>query len=155
MKDFRLSEIVLGFLLGTAFSLTILTLSSDTAFQAIGRLLNEYSGLTLERWERQLEHLKKNTERQLGAYIGIEWCKVASSDWGNTFNVELRIKNTGQTPAYDVKHRITAMLQIVHGGKILGFKQPERSPVIISIAPGMMFTLELPLQSVKHLASAP
>jgi hypothetical protein len=94
--------------------------------------------------ERQLVHLRESAERQFGAYIGIEWCRVTSNDWGATFMVEVQIKNAGQTPAYDVSHRIAAALQIMHDRQ-LDFVMPDRSPGIIPIAPGMTFTLATPI----------
>jgi hypothetical protein len=97
-----------------------------------------------EAGERQLSHLKESAERQLGAYIGIEWCRVISDDWGNTFRVEVQIKNAGQTPAYDVSHRIAAEIHELHEPP-LSFAMPEKSQGIIPIAPGITFILRTPI----------
>jgi hypothetical protein len=100
-------------------------------------------GLWWATW-RLVRSAEKTAERQLGAYIGIEWCRVATNDGGTTFEVEIQIKNAGQTPAYAVSHRITAALQIMHGER-LEFGMPDRSPGIIPIAPGIPFTLRTPI----------
>jgi hypothetical protein len=100
-------------------------------------------GLWWATW-RLVRGAEKTAERQLGAYIGVEWCRVATNDGGVTFTVEVQIKNAGQTPAYDVSHRITADLQIMHGER-LDFAMPDRSPGIIPIAPGIPFILRTPI----------
>jgi hypothetical protein len=87
---------------------------------------------------------EKTAERQLGAYIGIEWCKVISNDWGSTFEVEVQIKNAGQTPAFDVTHRIAAGLRVLHG-EPLDFTMPERRPSKLPLAPGITFILRTPI----------
>jgi hypothetical protein len=94
--------------------------------------------------ERQLVHLKESAERQLGAYIGIEWCRIISHDGGSTFEVEVQIKNAGQTQAYDVTHRIAADIQ-VRNGEPINFAMPERSRGVIPIAPGITFILRTPI----------
>jgi hypothetical protein len=82
-------------------------------------------------------------ERQLRAYIGIEWCKVTSDDWGQTFHVEIQVKNSGQTPAYNVSHRIVTGLQVRLEPP--DFAMPFRSPGIIPVAPGMTFIAAAPV----------
>jgi len=69
-------------------------------------------GLWWATW-RLVKSAEKTAERQLGAYIGVESCRVVTNDWGSTFEVQVLIKNAGQTPAYDVTHRIAADLQIL------------------------------------------
>jgi hypothetical protein len=100
-------------------------------------------GLWWATW-RLVKSAEKTAERQLGAYIGIEWCKVISNDWGNTFEVEVQIKNAGQTPAFDVTHRIAVGLQILHG-EPLDFSMPKRRPSKLPIAPGITFILRTPI----------
>lgn len=94
--------------------------------------------------ERQLAHLKEVSQQELGAYIGVESCEVFSDDWGSTFAVGVRIKNAGQTPAFNVTHCIEADLQILHG-EPLTFPVPDRKPGKLPIAPGFGITLRTPI----------
>jgi hypothetical protein len=94
--------------------------------------------------ERQLKHMKMSGEQQLRAYIGIESCKVITRDWGNTFTVEVRIKNTGATPARDLHHHIAADIFTPFGERI-EFTPPGRNMGIIPLAPGMTNVLETPI----------
>jgi len=83
-----------------------------------------------------------STQLELRAYIGIEWIKVSSNDWGGTFWVEVQIKNVGKTPAFRVTHCIT------HGifkDPALNLRMPNRSPGNLPIAPGMSFMLRTPV----------
>jgi hypothetical protein len=100
-------------------------------------------GLWYATW-RLVKGAETTAERQLGAYIGVEWCRVATEDGGITFAVELQIKNAGQTPAYDVSHRIAAAIQVSHG-EAIDFALPSRFPGIIPLAPGMTFVLSAPI----------
>src|SRR4029077_20210251 len=77
------------------------------------------------------------------AYIGIEWCKATSDDWGQTFHVEIQVKNSGQTPAYNVSHRIVTGLQVRLEPP--DFAMPFRSPGIIPGAPRMTFIPAAPV----------
>jgi hypothetical protein len=52
-------------------------------------------GLWWATW-RLVKSAEKTAERQLGAYIGIEWCKVVSNDWGSTFEEKFRSKTPGK-----------------------------------------------------------
>jgi len=122
--------------------------SIHALFEILGIKLGEWllSGATFGLWYatwRLVKGAEKTAERQLAAYIGIEWCKVISDDWGSTFAVEVQIKNAGQTPAYKVSHRIATGLQIRLEPP--DFAAPFRSPGIIPIAPGMTFVLAAPV----------
>jgi hypothetical protein len=94
--------------------------------------------------ERQLRHLEASSQRQLRAYVGVEWCRVASPDGGNTFEVEVQIKNTGQTPAFEIRHRIAAELQIVHA-EPLRFERPELKRGVFPLNPGLTFIIKEPI----------
>jgi hypothetical protein len=86
---------------------------------------------------------EKRTQLELRAYIGIEWAKVISNDWGNTFIVEIQIKNAGQTPAFRVTHRITA--QVFPPGQPPNLAIPNKSPGELPIAPGTAFVMRTPI----------
>jgi hypothetical protein len=94
--------------------------------------------------ERQLVHLKASSEQQLRAYIGIESCQVITRDGGSTFTVEVRIKNTGATPARDMHHHIVADIFTPFGERI-EFTPPGKNLGIIPLAPGMTHVLEMPI----------
>ena len=157
-------QLVLGFLGATAIWAVAFVLQSQGGVAYAGYLFDSaaitaaatiaiaWFTLTLRRstdrlWEageRQLEHLKEISQQQLGAYVGVESCEVVSADWGNTFIVEVRIKNAGQTPAFNVTHSIKADLQVLHGDP-LNFDLPDRNPGKLPIAPGFLFALRAPI----------
>lgn len=94
--------------------------------------------------ERQLAHIRESSERQLRAYVGIEYCEVITRDGGSTFTVEVRIKNTGATPARDLHHHIAADIFTSFGERI-EFAPPGRNMGVIPLAPGMSYVLETPI----------
>jgi hypothetical protein len=87
---------------------------------------------------------RENAQLELRAYIGIEWVRISSNDWGNTFWVEVQIKNTGETPAFRVTHCITSQV-FRNKTQPLALGMPNRSPGNLPIAPGMTFTLRTPV----------
>jgi hypothetical protein len=87
---------------------------------------------------------KVSAERQLRAYISLEWSRIVSGDGGNTFTVEVQIKNAGQTPALRVRHRMAAEVWVQHTAA-LSFATPEIDPSEIPIGPGISFTLRQPI----------
>jgi hypothetical protein len=99
-------------------------------------------GLWYATW-RLVKGGEQTAERQLRAYVGIESCKVTTDNWGQTFYVEVQLKNAGQTPAYNVSHRIIAGLQVRLEPP--DFAMPFRSPGIIPVAPGMTFAAAAPV----------
>ncbi len=58
---------------------------------------------------------EKTAERQLRAYVGIDRITATVMKIGQIPEIRIRIKNSGQTPAYSVKH-----------GYAYGFKPPDR-----------------------------
>jgi hypothetical protein len=88
--------------------------------------------------------MKASSEKQLRAYVGIESCQVITRDFGSTFTVQVRIKNTGATPARDVHHHIAADIFTPFGERI-EFTPPGRNTGIIPLAPGMSHVLETPI----------
>jgi hypothetical protein len=101
--------------------------------------LRESSDKLWDASERQLEHLKESAERQLGAYIGVSEGRIVSYDWGNTFVAEITIKNTGQTPAYQVTHYISATSR--DRGTIESFNMPAKKPQKWVMAPSASWKL--------------
>jgi hypothetical protein len=94
--------------------------------------------------ENQLSHMKASSEKQLRAYVGIESCRVVTRDLGNTFTVEVCLKNTGATPARDLHHHIAAEIFTPFGERI-EFAPPGRNLGVIPLAPGMSYVLETPI----------
>lgn len=93
---------------------------------------------------RDLVRTADNTaRRELRAYIGIEWARISSPNWGNSFVGEVQIKNTGQTPALRVIHFITS--QVFPPGAPTNLRMPAQKRGQIPIAPGMAFTLNTPI----------
>jgi hypothetical protein len=120
----------------TAFATAFIARYTFTLKQSTDRLW--------DAGERQLIHLTKSSEQQLRAYVGIESCEVITRDWGSTFTVEIRIKNTGATPARDVHHHVAADVFAPFGERI-EFAPPGRNSGIIPLAPGMSHLLETPI----------
>jgi hypothetical protein len=100
-------------------------------------------GLWFATWSL-VQGAKQTAQRQLSAYIGIEWCQVTTDNGGATFAVEVQIKNAGQTPAHRVTHRINSGVRVLPDGQ-LDFAVPFRSPGILPIAPGMTQILAAPV----------
>jgi hypothetical protein len=67
--------------------------------------------------QRQLKHAEKTAERQLRAYVGVTVTEsvlrhpdpAEDRGEGSVFKLVLKIRNRGQTPAYDLTVRITTM----------------------------------------------
>jgi hypothetical protein len=122
--------------------------SAHAPTEIIGIKLGEWllSAATFGLWYatwRLVKGSERTAEQQLKAYIGTESCKVTSDDWGQTFYVEVQLKNAGQTPAYDVSHRIITGLQVRLEPP--DFAMPFKSPGIIPLAPGMTFIAAAPV----------
>lgn len=102
---------------------------------------------TIALWwstRRLVRGADETARKQLRAYVGIECCQVITKDLGNTFVVEVRIKNAGETPARDVHHFITAEI-LTPFGERLEFNPPGRNMGIVPLAPGMSHVLETPI----------
>jgi hypothetical protein len=161
-------QIALGALVATAFWAMVFALTSNAniiglAFGKIGQSIDVISALitatatiaiarytyTLKRstdrlWdagERQLSHLKESAEQQLGAYVGVSERQIISHDGGNTFVAEISIKNSGQTPAYQVKHCIDADVRDRLSRVAQTFPLSARLPQEWVMAPGATWKL--------------
>jgi len=91
--------------------------------------------------ERQLSHLKESAQQQLGAYLGVSEGHIVSHDGGNTFVVEISIKNSGQTPAYQVTHCIDADVRDRLSRAAEPFPLPAKRPQEWVMAPGATWKL--------------
>lgn len=173
MRKLQGHKIALGALAATAFWALIFVLTSSAniigiAFSKISQRFDVISAIvtaaatmaiarytyTLKRstdklWdagERQLSHLKESAEQQLGAYVGVSERQIISHDGGNTFVVEISIKNSGQTPAYQVKHCIDADVRDRLSRVAEAFPLSARLPQEWVMAPGATWKL------VKNIA---
>jgi hypothetical protein len=71
--------------------------------------------------ERQLLHLGDTAERQLRAYVMPDHVMAKVMRIGHAPEVEVKLRNAGQTPAYNVSNSMTYGFRVVHDNRVPEF----------------------------------
>lgn len=85
--------------------------------------------------ERTLEQIKISNERQLRAYISVVKIDRSRRQEGDPWMIQLGIKNTGQTPAYNLKFWSSYKIIDSADEKTLILGEPKFSPTESDIGP--------------------
>lgn len=118
-----------------------ITALSTIAIAAFTYYLKKSTDRLWDAGERQLSHLEGTPERQLRAYVLIENGRVERDFGSKRLKAILTIKNSGQTPAYDLRHSSAVRFVPLEAGT--GFFDDEVSKQKLIIAPNGQVPIEI------------